>query len=246
MRAELWSELRAAVVAERLVALVTVIGGGAGGGRMVVRPGGETVGNLGDAALEAHARRAAAECCAGGDPRRLRVETGAGEVELFVEAIAPRPNLIVVGAVHVAIPLVRFAAALGYRTTVVDPRSAFASAERFAHADELIVEWPDAAFERVVLNEASCVAVLAHDPKIDVPALSCALRSPARYVGALGSRRTHAKRAEALRAAGHSPAEIARIRSPIGLDLGGRRPEEIALAVAAEIVATSHATRDHR
>ena len=147
---------------------------------------------------------------------------------------------MIVGAVHAAIPLITFAATLGFRTFVVDPRTAFATPERFAHADRLIAEWPDRAFAEIALNEATYVALLSHDLKLDLPALRLTLRSAVRYIGALGSKKTQAKRVAALVEEGFTDAEIARIHSPIGLDLGGRRPEEIAVSIIAEIVAVSH------
>jgi xanthine dehydrogenase accessory factor len=232
--------LASAVHEERLIALVTILDGPGQGEQMLVPSAGGQVGRLSAPEVEQRALVLAQEHLAGLSTGRARLETASGAVELFVETVAPRPKLVVVGAVHAAIPLVSFARILGYRTLVVDPRSAFATRERFPAADELLVEWPQAALARIGLHEATCVAVLAHDPKIDLPALSVALRSPARYVGALGSRRTHGKRVEALRELGHSDEEIARIRAPIGLDLGGRSPEEIAVAIIAEIVAAAH------
>ena len=141
------------------------------------------------------------------------------------------------GAVHIAAALVTYAHTLGFYTIVIDPRTAFVTSERFPHADELIPRWPDVVFAEAVLDENACVVVLTHDEKIDNPALAMALRSPARYIGALGSRRTHAKRVAALKALGLEDAQIARIHAPVGLDIGARRPEEIALAIMAEIVA---------
>jgi xanthine dehydrogenase accessory factor len=232
--------LRDAIEHERLVGMVTVIDGPGVGARLLVGPGGRTTGDLGTPELAECAARLATEHFAHFSSGRRTQPTGSGEVELFFETQAPRSKLIVVGAVHVAVPLVQFAAALGFHTTVIDPRSAFASEERFAHADELIVDWPQDALPRIGLNEASCVAVLTHDVKVDLPALVCALRSPARYVGVLGSRKTHAGRVRALREAGLSEEQIGRIRAPIGLALGGRRPAEIAVAIIAEIVAAAH------
>jgi len=232
--------LRDAIEHERLLGLVTVIDVPGVGSRLLVGPDGRTTGDPGTPELADGAARLATEHFAHFSAGRGTQQTGRGAVELFFETQAPRSKLIVVGAVHVAVPLVRFAAALGFHTTVVDPRSAFASAERFAHADALIVDWPQDALPRVGLNEASCVAVLTHDIKVDVPALVCALRSPARYVGVLGSRKTHAARVRVLREAGLSDEQIGRIRAPIGLALGGRRPAEIAVAIIAEIVAAAY------
>ncbi len=237
------AELRRGLSGERLVALATVIGGPGLGNQALLQPDGTAVGSLGDAQVDARASRAAAGHLARLTAARERFDLGGHIVDVFFETLAPRPKLVVVGAVHVAIPLVRFARTLGFRTIVIDPRGTFATPERFAEADELIVEWPEQALARVGLNETSYIAALAHDLKIDVPALSIGLRSRARYIGVLGSRRTHDKRILALREAGHSEAEIARIRSPIGLDLGGRRPEEIAVAIIAEIVAAGAGRR---
>ncbi|MEL7059138.1 MAG: XdhC family protein [Acidobacteriota bacterium] len=158
---------------------------------------------------------------------------------LFVDPIEPTPRLIVVGAVHAAIPLVTMAKAAGFETIVIDPRTAFATQERFGHADHLSHQWPDEALEELGVDGATYVALLSHDLKLDVPALRVALPK-ARYVGALGSRKTQARRAEAARAAGFNDDDIARIHGPIGLDLGGRRAEEIAVAVLAQLVAVRH------
>jgi len=162
--------------------------------------------------------------------------------DLFLERILPPARLVIVGAVHIAQPLVTFGNELGFRTIVVDARSAFATPERFGHAHELRVGWPADILAELALDESSFVVVLSHDEKLDNPALAAALARPVAYVGALGSPRTHARRVEALRELGVTPAQIARIHAPIGLDLGGRRPAEIALAILAEIVAVKRET----
>lgn len=154
----------------------------------------------------------------------------------FIEAFAPQPRLVVVGAVHIAIPLVRYARELGYRTVVIDRRATFAAGERFDEADELLVEWPEGGFERVGLRPTDAVAILSHDPKLDEPAIVEALRRGCRYVGAIGSRKTQAERRERLLAGGVGAEELARLHGPIGLDLGGRTPAEIALAIMAEVI----------
>jgi xanthine dehydrogenase accessory factor len=147
--------------------------------------------------------------------------------------------MFIVGAVHIAIPLVTFAKTLGFRTVVVDARGAFATPERFAHADELIMAWPDEALEGK-LHSNSAVVLLTHDPKLDDPALKIALPSPARYVGALGSPRTHAKRLDRLREDGVPEEQLARLHAPIGLKIGANTPEEIAVSIIAEVVAARH------
>ena len=158
----------------------------------------------------------------------------------FVEAFAAPPRLVVVGAVHTALPLVRFARDLGFRTVVVDRRATFASEERTGDADEVHVAWPEEAFATIGLGRRDSVAILSHDAKLDEPAIVAALRAGCRYVGAIGSRRTQANRRDRLLAAGLTAEELIRLHGPIGLDLGGRAPAEVALAIMAEIVATRH------
>lgn len=160
----------------------------------------------------------------------------ADDLTLFVEVYPPDPRLIAIGAVHIAEPLVTMANAAGFETILVDPRSAFATRERFPHADTLIAEWPQKALPEMTLNHSAYVVVLTHDPKLDDPALIVALQSAARYVGALGSRRTNRLRIERLRAAGLTDTHIGRLHAPIGLDIGGRTPPEIAVSILAEIV----------
>lgn len=160
--------------------------------------------------------------------------------DLFFEVYPPPPQIIIIGAVHVAIHLIAFGKRLGFRTVVIDPRTAFATQERFANADELLIAWPAEALTNVPITDNTYFAMLAHDLKIDLPAIELALRSPARYIGALGSKKTHAKRTAALEEGGFSRDEIERIHNPIGLDLGGRKAEEIALAIIAEMVAVRH------
>jgi len=240
MRADVFEQLTRALAEERLVTLATVVAGPGTGEQLLLAPAGRLAGGLSSQPLFEAVAAAAGDAMAALRSVRRSFEIAGESVEVFFEVHAPRPQLVIVGAVHTAIPLITFAATLGFRTLVVDPRTAFATAERFAHADRLIAEWPDRAFAEIALNEATCVALLSHDLKLDLPALRLTLRSPVRYIGALGSKKTHAKRVAALREEGFTDAEIARIHSPIGLDLGGRRPEEIAVSIIAEIVAVSH------
>jgi xanthine dehydrogenase accessory factor len=157
-------------------------------------------------------------------------------VELFMDVLLPPPALVMVGGVHIAVALASIAKTLGYRTIVIDPRAAFGSAERFPHADRLLAMWPQDAFPHIALNENTAVALLTHDPKIDDPALESVLDSPVFYIGALGSRKTHASRLARLHAAGLNEEKLAKIRGPIGLEIQAQTPEEIALAIMAEIV----------
>jgi xanthine dehydrogenase accessory factor len=157
--------------------------------------------------------------------------------EVFVEVFAPAPTLVMVGAGHIAQALTDLAAVLGWRTVVVDPRSAFATPERFPRADRRALGWPAEVLPALPLTAACAVAVLSHEPRLDDGALIAALSSPAFYVGALGSPVTQARRRRRLAAAGLDEAAIDRLRGPIGLDLGARSPAEIALAVLAEALA---------
>ena len=155
----------------------------------------------------------------------------------FLEGFPATPRLVIIGAVQMAMPLARIARELGYATVVVDGRASFATAERFPDVDALVVGWPDEVAEEIGLGPADAVAVLTHDVKFDEPAIVEALRRGCRYVGAVGSRKTQADRRARLLAAGVGEADLARLRGPIGLDLGGRAPAETALAIMAEIVA---------
>lgn len=158
------------------------------------------------------------------------------EIELCVERIQPSPTLIIVGGAHIAIGLVAQARALGYRTILIDPRQVWANAERFPHVDRLIQAWPLEAFDQIQITSSTAIVTLTHDPKLDDPALKIALASPAYYVGALGSKRTQAKRRERLSGEGLSEAHLDRLHAPIGLDIGAQSPEEIALSIMAEVV----------
>jgi len=230
---ETFGPVRDALRAERPVAVATVIRGADGdlGRKVVLFEDGRSVGSDDAAALDA-ARAALAESRS----RRFAV----GGREIFADVQLPSPRMVIVGGVHIAVALVGLAKALGFRTILVDPRAAFANPKRFPHVDEIRSEWPAEALEKIGLNAGTAVAVLAHDPKLDDPALSAALRSPAFYVGALGSTRTQEKRRARLLGAGVAEESLRRLHAPIGLDLGGRSPEEIALAIMAEVVAARH------
>jgi xanthine dehydrogenase accessory factor len=170
----------------------------------------------------------------------LELQADGGPVSVFLEVFPREPRLVIFGGVHVAVELVRLAKPLGYRTIVADGREAFLTRERFPTADELILAWPEEAFQRIGLDSSCYVCILSHDPKFDEPALKLALRSPATYVGAIGSRKTQAERREWLRAEGLTPEQIGRLHGPIGLDLGGRQPAETALAILAEMTAVRY------
>jgi len=200
---------------------------------MLVAGDGSLTSSTGSPEADAAIARAARELLDRGRSGTVEV---AGR-QYFVESHGVVPRLVIVGAVQVAIPLVRFAHELGYATVVVDGRASFATRERFPDADALMIGWPDEVAEEIGLGSADAVAILTHDVKFDEPAIAEALRRGCRYVGAIGSRRTQAERRERLLAAGVGEADLARLRGPIGLDLGGRTPAETALAIIAEIVA---------
>jgi xanthine dehydrogenase accessory factor len=225
--------LRAALAEERAAALLTVLDGEHAGRSAVVDEQGRLGGSLGSAALDAGAAAAAA---ARMDSALPGVESIEG-TEVFVEPHVPAPLLAVVGAVHIGIALSRLARTVGYRVVVVDPRTAFLTPERLPDAHQLVARWPDEALPGLHLGPRDAAVCLSHDPKFDEPTLDCLLRSPVGYIGAIGSRTTHGKRVARLREAGFGDADIARVHSPVGLDLGARTPEEIALAILAEVVA---------
>lgn len=235
----IYETLAAAIAAEQPVATATIVQGGANvGAKLLARPDGATMGSLGGlsetqiiADMLAMLERAESGIRSYPSP--------GGEVEVFIETFPPPPTMFLVGAVHIAIALVTFAKTLGFHTVVVDARGAFATEERFNHADELVHAWPDEALQGR-LNSNSYVVLLTHDPKLDDPAIKVALASPARYVGALGSPSTHATRLERLRAEGMTDEQLARLHAPVGLKIGARTPEEIAVSIIAEVVAAKY------
>lgn len=178
--------------------------------------------------------------------RYLLSQGGEEQVEVFFDVHRPAPRLIIVGGVHIASDLIYFAKPLGFRTYLVDPRTAFATRERFPHVDELSHQWPDEALPAIGLTSETSIVVVTHDPKLDDPALMIALPSLANYVGALGSLKTHAQRVKRLLANGLTQAQVDRLHAPIGLDLGGRTPAEIALSIVAEIVAVRNKVASSR
>ncbi|MFF9118704.1 XdhC family protein [Streptomyces massasporeus] len=229
------------------VALARVVRGPSGllGQALLVRPDGSSAGGLGGgpeldrAALD----RAGALLDTGRTGTVELSEDGAlcpGGLTLLVESAVPPPRMIVVGAIDFAAALVRAGAFLGYHVTVCDARPVFATRARFPQADEIVVDWPDRYLRRTETDGRTVLCVLTHDAKFDIPLLTEALRLPVAYIGAMGSRRTHEDRNRRLREAGVSEHDLARLRSPIGLDLGARTPEETAVSIAAEIIAARH------
>ena len=205
------------------------------GAKLLVRADREVAGTLGDPDLDASALAHAEELMWA---ERSELRAGPRHTRLFVDIVAPPPRLVVFGAVDFARDLCGLARATGWRPYVVDPRTRFATRERFPEAEEVIAAWPDQAFARLGgIDRATFIAVLTHDPKLDDAALVLALASDAAYVGAMGSRRAQEARRERLLAAGVNEESLDRIAAPIGLDLGGLTGEETALSILAEVVA---------
>jgi xanthine dehydrogenase accessory factor len=246
----IFEQLRDRIRAEEPVALATVIDGPARGAKLLVAPGQTAVGTLGDADLDrVVGRDALAELEAARSGVRHYGPQGQTTPEdledspilrVFVESYAPPPQMWIFGAVDFTAALAKVAKVLGYRVTVIDAREIFATRRRFPMADEVVVSWPAPVFETrgKVLGPRDAVCVLTHDPKFDVPAVQGAVSTDVGYIGVMGSRTTHDKRMERLADAGVSAADLARLMSPIGLDIGARTPEETAISICAEIIAT--------
>ncbi|HEY6278822.1 MAG TPA: XdhC family protein [Streptosporangiaceae bacterium] len=234
--------IAAAIRAGDPVAVVTVISGpGAVGARRIVGPLGAGTGTLGagdrlDQAVDDDARGMLAQGLTGVRHYGEHGERRLDDLSVFVQSFAPPPRMLVFGAIDFAAAVARAGKFLGYRVTVCDARPIFATHARFPDADEVVVDWPHRYLASTEVDQRTVICVLTHDPKFDVPVLEVALRRPAAYIGAMGSRRTHDDRLERLREAGLTEDEIARLRSPIGLDLGARTPEETAVSVAAELI----------
>ena len=232
---DFFSELHSVLVDEHQAVVVTVVRGPNDllGREILLKDDGNVTGTLNDE-LDANALNLARETLAQGVSRRAMLNEA---VEVFLEVILPPPTIIAVGGVHITIALMALAKTLGYRTVVIDPRQAFGNAERFPNVDQLIQAWPQEAFQQVQITRSTAIALLTHDPKLDDPALKIALQSPAFYVGALGSKTTQAKRRQRLLEEGITDAQLDRLHGPIGLEIGAGTPEEIAMAIMAEIVA---------
>ncbi|AXK36935.1 XshC-Cox1 family protein [Streptomyces armeniacus] len=236
-----FTDVADSVAAHRPVAVATVLDGPATRGASLAVWPDAAAGSLGteglDAAVAADARGELARGATGVRHYGPHGERRVDEVSVFLHSFAPPPRMLVFGAIDFAAAVARIGTFLGYRVTVCDARPAFATAKRFPPDVEVVVDWPHRYLGGTETDDQTVICVLTHDPKFDVPLLEVALRAPAAYIGAMGSRRTHEDRLVRLREAGVAQQELARLRSPIGLDLGARTPEEVAVSVAAEIVA---------
>jgi xanthine dehydrogenase accessory factor len=239
----IFDQLKASIRTERPAALATVVDGPGTGRKLLVHRDADPVGSLGNDDLDrVVARDALGELEAGrslvrhyGEHGEAREET----VAIFIESFASPPRMLIFGAVDFTAALTRVAKILGYRVTVCDAREVFATKARFPLADEVVVDWPNRLLDAVghTLGPRDAVCVLTHDAKFDVPAVVRALATNVGYIGVMGSRKTHEKRTERLREAGVDDAGLARLLSPIGLDIGARTPEETAVSIVAEIIA---------
>jgi xanthine dehydrogenase accessory factor len=248
----IYEALRDALRDEAPVVMATVTAGPNPGAKLLARPDGSTLGSLGDPDLDRVVTRdAIGELQAGITSTRhygVHGEAREDTVAVFIESFASPPRMIIFGAVDFTAALAKVAKILGYRVIVCDARAVFATPQRFPMADEVVNEWPNRYLEKVgdELGPRDAICVLTHDTKFDVPAIVGALATDVGYLGAMGSRRTHERRTVRLREAGVTDEGLARIRAPIGLDIGGRTPEETAVSICAEIIAQRTGRHDAR
>lgn len=235
-----YDELRTAIEDEQAVAMATLIDGEPLGAKLLVYGDGHRSDSLGDVELDESVAEAVSELLPDGKAE-IREFTRSGEtVQVYIESYLPPRRMVIIGAVHTAIPLERWSRDLGYTTIVIDAREFFATPERFPEAGELIVGWPDEALSGLKIDPQTDIVVLSHDAKFEDPALEVALQSQAGYIGAIGSKKTSTERLVRLREKGFTDEQLDRIHGPIGLNLGGRSPEEVAISILAEIIAVRH------
>jgi xanthine dehydrogenase accessory factor len=231
--------LESALANDQPIAQASLLGGTNIGAKLLVEQDGTTHGTLGDPALDeaVQAEVLVRMVEAKGDSAESVTFPAFDEARVFIEIFMPPPHLIIFGGVHVAIPLTQYAKLLGFRITLADPRTTFANKERFPHVDHIIPEWPEDAMPHLKITPSTYIAILTHDPKLDEPALQGVLGKGAAYVGAIGSRKTHAERFDRMAKLGISADQLAEVHAPIGLDLNANNPEELALSIIAEIIA---------
>lgn len=233
---DLYDQVREAVGSFRPAGMATIISGEQAGAKIAVVDD-KIIGTLGNPDLDSSVVNQIGELI-DAEKSETRTLTSEGEdVDVFFDIYPAPPTLIIFGAVHVAQSLTALAKRLGYRVLVTDARAMLATKERFPDADQILVAWPDEALRQFRIGRNSYLAILTHDPKFDEPALVGALETNARYIGAVGSRKTNRERKERLRNAGVSDESMSRIRGPIGLDIGANSPEEMAVSIMAEIIA---------
>jgi len=235
-----FNEVLEALTLKKPIAIATLISGAEGIGQRIVLTHEQASGTLGNSGLDEAVIEGARGLLSQGVTKAIKLgaegQRRVDDLTIFVESYSPAPHMIVFGAIDFAAAVARIGKFMGYFVTVCDARPLFATKRRFPEADEVIVDWPHRYLPTAQVDERTVICVLTHDPKFDVPVLEIALRSKAGYIGAMGSRRTHQDRLERLREIGMTQAEIDRLRSPIGLDIGARTPEETAVSIAAEII----------
>ena len=232
--ANIYRALHSTLMEEVPAILITVIQGPQEllGREILLREDGTVTGSL-KKDLDQRALELAGESLSQGASRRVMLSE---DIEIFLEIMLPSPTLIIVGGVHIAIALASLAKTLDYRVVMIDPRKAWGNEERFPGVDQLIHAWPQEAFDQVKVTRSTAVVMLTHDPKLDDPAVKIALSGPAFYVGALGSKNTNIKRRQRLLNEGLTEGQLSRLHAPIGIDIGAQSPQEIALAIMAEVV----------
>lgn len=238
---EINQRLEAALEAQETVTQATRLTNPGLGSKVLFLADGSRLGSLGsgrlDEAVQQDAQKMMREA-RGRLARSVAYELSEGaDARVFIEVFFPPPHLVIFGGVHIAVPLVRFAKMLGFRVTLADPRTTFANPKRFPSVDEIIPEWPEEALKQIKIGPATYCVILTHDPKLDEPALEGVLGKNAAYVGAIGSRKTHAERFERMARYGVNAEQLAEVYAPVGLNLKADTPEEIALSIMAEIVA---------
>ncbi|MEI7557009.1 XdhC/CoxI family protein [Candidatus Chlorohelix sp.] len=238
-----YQKIRDHIQREEMVSRATVVHAPDGtniGAEMLVYPDGITDGSLGNATLDAETIKNAVSLMQHTGSKTFPITTDLGDFEVFVDVFPPPPTLLVFGAVHIAIPLVKMAKELGFRVKVIDGREKFLTKERFPEADELIFAWPDEAVEQLKIDSNTYIVILSHDEKFDEPALQSTLPSQARYIGAIGSRTTVAKRVDRLKKLGLTEEQISKIHGPVGIEIGAKEPAEIAVSILAEIIGVKY------
>ncbi|NWJ46361.1 MAG: XdhC family protein [Chloroflexi bacterium] len=238
-----YQKIRDHIQREEMVSRATVVHAPDGtniGAEMLVYPDGVTDGSLGNALLDAETIKNAVPLMQRTGSKTFPITTDLGDFEVFVDVFPPPPTLLVFGAVHISIPLVKMAKELGFRVKVIDGREKFLTKERFPEADELIFAWPDEAVEQLKIDHNTYIVILSHDEKFDEPALQSTLPSQARYIGAIGSRTTVAKRVDRLKKLGITEEQMSKIHGPVGIEIGAKEPAEIAVSILAEIIGVKY------
>ena len=241
LRSDTFQSIRRKVAGEESFVVATITAGPDGvGSKTIIGPSGEMEEVLGSPSLERVAGSAALELLPLNRSESRELTADGAAYTVFFDVHVPPPRLIIVGAVQTAQSLTRMAKELGYRVIVTDARATFATEERFPEADEVVKGWPQDVLPRFKMDGSTYLVLLSHDPKFDEPTLHFALPHPVRYIGAIGSRRTQEQRRERLAEQGFTPEMIAKIHGPVGLDLGGKAAEEVALAILAEMTAVRY------